>query len=151
MSVFKKVFMITIFVLSISYSLCYAIDENQLNADANTITTQSNTVPTPNTDNTLDIETIMQTNNSVENQLDTNQSTENGNTVTSSASTSISDYNSSNSISTSDSDSEASTIVSSVSSASKTSTITNILNIGLLVVGVLLIFLAIAILIRLNS
>lgn len=44
----------------------------------------------------------------------------------------------------------ASTIVSSVSSLSDNSTITNILSIALIVVGVLLILLAIAILIRLH-
>lgn len=132
MSVLKKVFLVTIFIISISFSFCYAIDENQLTLDTNqTSTTQME-------DNTISEE-------------GTTSQAENTIGITASDNTAESTTSSSESFSSIDSDTQASTTVSSVSTVSKTSTITNILNIALLVVGVLLIFLAIAILIRLNS
>ena len=130
MSVLKKVFLVTIIIVCISFGSCYAIDENQLTSNTNLTTTQSD-------NRTMPEELTPQ----IENSIDTNPSIDLTEETTSSLESS----------SFSDSDSQASTTVSSVSSVSKTSTITNILNIALLVVGVLLIFLAIAILIRLNS
>ena len=131
MAVLKRVFLVTIFIIFISFSYCYAIDENQLSADSFP-PIDSQTQPEGN-------------NQSVENneQLVDNTDGENN--------TNTSVQETTSSVSTSRAESQSSTTVGNVSSSSKTSTITNILNIALLVVGLLLIFLAIAILIRLNS
>ena len=132
MTVIKKVFLLTILIMFFSFSFCYAIDENQLTSSMDsTITTtqpQVDSIPEEITSQT-------------ENAIDTTSPDSSFEESTSSL----------DSLSSSDSDSQASTSVSSVSPVSKTSTMTNILNIALIVVGILLIFLAIAILIRLNS
>ena len=101
MSVLKRIFLVTISIICISFSFCYAIDENQLS----TGTTQSS--------NTSSLDSTM--------SINSNNTSQN------------------------------STKVSNVSSSSNSSTFSNILNIALIVVGLLLIFLAIAILIKLNS
>lgn len=141
MSVLKKVFLITICVMCFSISFCYAIDENQLTTSidsAMSINTEENT------------STAEKSSNIEENTSTTGNSSNIKNSVKSAKSE--------NSLASSSLDTTSATIenqgtttVSNVSSVSSKSTITNILNIALLVVGVLLIFLAIAILIRLNS
>ena len=128
MSVLKKVFLVTIFIISISFSFCYAIDENQLSTN-----------PSANTSNMLDNVMSINTEENLTNSTNTYEE-ETPSTISTSAS--IPETTSSES---------QSTTISNVSSSSKTSTISNIINIALIVVGVLLIFLAIAILIRLNS
>lgn len=128
MTVLKKVFLLTIIITFFSFSFCYAIDENQLTSNMN-----SSITATQSEEESISEEATSQTE-------DTN--------VTTSTETSIS---SQDLLSSSNYETQPSTTVSSVSSGTKTSTITNILNIALLVVGVLLIFLAIAILIRLHS
>ena len=133
MSVFKKIFFITIFILFISISYCYAIDENQLS---------SNQYPTS------DSQTQTEGNN--QSSITNGQTTDNAN-VENNINTSVQETTNTNTITASRTENQSSTTVGNVSSNSKTSTITNILNIALLVVGLLLIFLAIAILIRLNA
>ncbi len=140
MSVLKRIFLVTLFIICISFSFCYAIDENQLTSGStNSEQTIDNTMSI-NTENTIG--TTENTVNTVENNLST------GTIQSSYENTSATSSRSSVQSST---DNQDSTRVSNVSSASNKSTIANILNIALLVVGVLLIFLAIAILIRLNS
>lgn len=51
MSVLKKVFWITLFIICISFSYCFAIDENQLNS------TTSQQTTTTNIDNAMSINT----------------------------------------------------------------------------------------------
>lgn len=131
MSILKKIFGVTIFIICISLSSCYAIDENQLS---------SNQYPTS--------ESQAQTEGSIQSYETNTAQTDNTN-VENNANTSVQETTST--LPTSSSESHSSTTVGNVSSSSKTSTITNILNIALLVVGLLLIFLAIAILIRLNT
>lgn len=133
MSVFKKIIFITIFILFISISYCYAIDENQLS---------SNQYPTS------DSQTQTEGNN--QSSITNGQTTDNAN-VENNINTSVQETTNTNTITASRTENQSSTTVGNVSSNSKTSTITNILNIALLVVGLLLIFLAIAILIRLNA
>ena len=133
MSVFKKIIFITIFILFISISYCYAIDENQLS---------SNQYPTS------DSQTQTEGNN--QSSITNGQTTDNAN-VENNINTSVQETTNTNTITASRTENQSSTTVGNVSSNSKTSTITNILNIALLVVGLLLIFLAIAILIRLNT
>ena len=128
MSVLKRTFLVTIFIICISFSFCFAIDENQLSSgSAQPVVTNSiDDVMSINTGNT---------------NLETANTSETSSTSTVSANPSVSKS----------SDTQSSTTVSSVSTGSKSSTISDILNIALIVVGVLLIFLAIAILIRLKS
>ena len=128
MSVLKRTVLVTIFIICISFSFCFAIDENQLSS--------SSAQPTV-TNNIDDVMSI--------NTGNTNLETTNTNEVSSTSTVS-----STPSVSTS-ADTQRSTTVSSVTAGSNSSTISDILNIALIVVGVLLIFLAIAILIRLNS
>ena len=131
MSVFKRIIFITIFVICISFSFCYAIDENQLSSDSFP-PLDSQTQPEGNNQSAENTE---QTTDNTDDETDTNTSVQ----------------ETTNPVSTSRSESQSSTTVGNVSSGAKTSTVTNILNIALLVVGLLLVFLAIAILIRLNS
>ena len=133
MSVFKKIIFITIFILFISISYCYAIDENQLSSNQY-----------PNTDSQT------QTEGNNQSSITNGQTTDNAN-VENNINTSVQETTNTNTITASRTENQSSTTVGNVSSNSKTSTITNILNIALLVVGLLLIFLAIAILIRLNA
>ena len=133
MSVIKRIFLVTIFIICISFSFCYAIDENQLSSGSANSNQSLDSAMSINNENTI---------STTENNLSA------GNTHSTYESTSATPSTVSTSAST---DNQSSTRVSSVSAASNNSTITNILNIALLVVGVLLIFLAIAILIRLNS
>ena len=144
MAILKRIFLVTIITICISFSFCYAIDENQLSSG----TTQQST---------SSIDTVMSINtdgNTISNQ---NNNSEIQNGITASSINETSNVNSNSSIETSSasnystSETKPSTTVSNVSSTSNSSTISNILNIALIVVGLLLIFLAIAILIRLNS
>ena len=128
MSILKRTFLVTIFIICISFSFCFAIDENQLSSGS----------AQPAVTNSIDDVMSINTGN-------TNLETTNTNEVSSTSTVS-----STPSVSTS-ADTQRSTTVSSVTAGSNSSTISDILNIALIVVGVLLIFLAIAILIRLNS
>ena len=135
MTVLKRIFLVTILIICISFSFCYAIDENQLSQNSNQ--------PSTTTGNS---QTLVEENNQ---SYETNNAQTDNTYGESSENTSVQETT--NNASTSRTENQSSTIVSNVSSSSKTSTVTNILNIALLVVGILLIFLAIAILIRLNT
>ena len=124
MSIVRKISIILIFALFISYSICYAIDENQFGAI------------TESPDNSVENVSISTFENTTE---DSNFSTEE-----SSFDATESTY------SNQSSETPVSATVSSVSSSTNASTISNIINIALIVVGILLILLAIAILIRLQ-
>ena len=140
MTVLKKVFLVTIMVICGSFSFCYAIDENQLSSGTPQQPTNSYSQTTIG-ENIQIPDTNTQTENNIENTVNENtlpEEAQNQSIIDTSTGTSISEP-------------QTSTTVSNVSSESKTSTFTNILNIALLVVGVLLVFLAIAILIKLNS
>lgn len=143
MSVLKRIFLVTIFIICISFSLCYAIDENQLSTNSSTIST------TPSTSGNSTIDDAMSI-NTEQNEINSGN-TNSGMSITSTTTSTSAPTSTSASTSTSTSDSQTSTRVSSISNNSNKSTISDILNIALIVVGVLLIFLAIAILIRLNS
>ena len=146
MSVFKKVFLVTIFIICISFSFCYAIDENQLSSGNSQQTTDGSQQLTDGSQQTTGESTQTpgenaQVENNIGDSINENtlpEETQNQDSMTTSTGTIASE-------------SQSSTTVSNVSSESKSSTFSNILNIALLVVGVLLVFLAIAILIKLNS
>lgn len=146
MSVIKRIFLVTIFIICISFSFCYAIDENQLSSGSANSNQSLDSAMSINNENTI---STTENNLSAGNTQSTYENSSSaGNTQSTYENTSATPSTVSTSAST---DNQSSTRVSSVSAASNKSTITNILNIALLVVGVLLIFLAIAILIRLNS
>ena len=132
MSIFKKIFLVAFSLICISFSMCYAIDENQLTQNSsNPVVATPNQSTTGNTNST----------NAVDNTNAVDSFTQ---TVTSAAEPTT------DNTSVSSTREHASTTVSSVSAGSNKSTVTNILNIALIVVGVLLILLAIAIIIRLH-
>ena len=123
MSILKRIFLIAIFIICISLSFCYAIDENQLSS--NQYPTSESQVQTEGSNQSYETNTAQTSDTNVENNTDT------------------SIQETTNTTPTSRSENQSSTTVGNVSSNSKTSTITNILNIALLVVGLLLVFLAI--------
>ncbi len=133
MSILKKIFLVAFSIICISFSLCYAIDENQLTTNnPNPVVATPNQNPTSNTSVTTNIvDNTTTTNSTMQNEpatVDANNYTENPSTTVT----------------------REATTVSSVSTGSNKSTVTNILNIALIVVGFLLILLAVAILIRLK-
>ena len=147
MTVLKRIFLVTILIICISFSFCYAIDENQLSQNSNQPSVTTGNSQTQVEENDQSVGTNSQV---VGNDQSVDSGTQADDTnITTNDNTSVQETT--NSLSTSNQESQSSTTVSNVSSNAKTSTVTNILNIALLVVGVLLIFLAIAILIRLNS
>ena len=140
MAVLKKVFLVTIMIICVSFSFCYAIDENQLSS-GNSQQTTDGSQQTTTGENTQTPGENAQAENNIGDSVNENtlpEETQNQDSMTTSTGTTASE-------------SQSSTTVSNVSSESKSSTFSNILNIALLVVGVLLVFLAIAILIKLNS
>ena len=147
MAVLKRIFLVTVFIICISFSFCYAIDENQLLQNSNQPMTTTNNSQTQVEGNTQSGETNQQIEGNTQSS-EANTPVDNVNVATND-NTSVQETSSS--VSPSTQESTSSTTVSNVSSNSNTSTVTNILNIALLVVGVLLVFLAIAILIKLNS
>ena len=135
MSVFKKILLVAISLICISFSMCFAIDENQLTQNnSNSVVATPNQSATDNTNTSTNI---------IDNTTTPNDSMQNIPSI-------VGTTESTENTSTTSTREQASTTVSSVSSGSNNSTITNILNIALIVVGVLLILFAIAIIIRLH-
>ena len=136
MSKVIKIILMFILMLILSASSCFAIDESELypNTIANSVSEKNSVNETLN--NTSE-NTSTNTNNTNEDNSIQQNITEETNSQLVVTPTPYED--------------DSSTTISGVSSISDGSTFTSILNIALIVVGVLLIFLAIAILIRLKS
>lgn len=133
MSNLRKIFLLTILIIVISFSSCFAIDENQFlsNTDASVDSTATQTTSENYGDNSQ-VENVGQVDATT---TDSDTSTVSSNPISSSSTV----------------EDQQSTTVSSVSSVRQnSSTISNILNIALIVIGILLILLAIAILLRLH-
>ena len=133
----KRVFLLTIFVFVIAVGRCYAIDESQFNVN----NTQTNPMQ-----NTSEASNVPAATNDIGNEQASAE--ENSNQVAqqeNSAEPTVSEQ------AESLPENESAT-VSSITPAQQSgnSTVANILNIALIVIGVLLIFLAIAILLRLH-
>ena len=152
-AILKKVFLVTFMIICVSFSFCYAIDENQLSSGNSQQTTDGSQQLTDGSQQTTD--GSQQTTGESTQTPGENAQVENNIGGSTNDSTLSEESQNQNSMATSTgattSESQSSTTVSNVSSESKSSTFSNILNIALLVVGVLLVFLAIAILIKLNS
>ncbi len=141
MSKVIKIIFLFIIILVTSVNICFAIDESELYAN-NTNNVSSNIANTANTTNDLSA--------NVENTETTNQASENTivNEQIQSDSVEATDTRSITPVSDED---PSSTTVSGVSSISDGSAFATILDIALIVIGILLVLLAIAILIRLKS